>query len=285
MLQDIPEETVMNPILRLFFLFLFFGGMAAVVLSRFYVFFEQVYASKYKRPYFLHKKITYKQLSKLELAVLESQFSFYNKLTAKEKKRFQHRVSVFINNKQFVGRQDLELTTDMYVLISATAVMLTFGFRKYLIDLIDVIIVYPEAFYSTTNETLHKGEFNPKLKSLVISWQHFKEGYDIENDNLNLGVHEFAHAIHLSSFNNEDISAIIFNESFQELTSYLSKNESLRLRLIESKYFREYAYTNQYEFIAVIIENFIETPKQFKAQFPQLYLKTKQMLNFNFAGY
>jgi Mlc titration factor MtfA (ptsG expression regulator) len=285
MLQDIPEETVMNPILRLFFLFLFFGGMTAVVLSRFYVFFEQVYASKYKRPFFLHKKITYKQLSKLELAVLESQFSFYNKLTAKEKKRFQHRVSVFINNKQFVGRQDLELTTDMYVLISATAVMLTFGFRKYLIDLIDVIIVYPEAFYSTTNETHHKGEFNPKLKSLVISWQHFKEGYDIENDNLNLGVHEFAHAIHLSSFNNEDISAIIFNESFQELTSYLSKNESLRLRLIESKYFREYAYTNQYEFIAVIIENFIETPKQFKAQFPQLYLKTKQMLNFNFAGY
>lgn len=233
----------------------------------------------------MHKKITYRQLSKLELAVLESQFSFYNKLTAKEKKRFQHRVSVFINNKQFVGRQDLELTTDMYVLISATAVMLTFGFRKYLIDLIDVIIVYPEAFYSTTNETHHKGEFNPKLKSLVISWQHFKEGYDIENDNLNLGVHEFAHAIHLSSFNNEDISAIIFNESFQELTSYLSKNESLRLRLIESKYFREYAYTNQYEFIAVIIENFIETPKQFKAQFPQLYLKTKQMLNFNFAGY
>ncbi|WP_412984102.1 zinc-dependent peptidase [Pontimicrobium sp. IMCC45349] len=285
MLQDIPEETVMNPILRLFFLFLFFGGMAAVVLSRFYVFFEQVYASKYKKPFFLHKKITYRQLSKLELAVLESQFSFYNKLTAKEKKRFQHRVSVFINNKQFVGRQDLELTTDMYVLISATAVMLTFGFRKYLIDLIDVIIVYPEAFYSTTNETHHKGEFNPKLKSLVISWQHFKEGYDIENDNLNLGVHEFAHAIHLSSFNNEDISAIIFNESFQELTSYLSKNESLRLRLIESKYFREYAYTNQYEFIAVIIENFIETPKQFKAQFPQLYLKTKQMLNFNFAGY
>ncbi len=30
--------------------------------------------------------------------------------------------------------------------------------------------------------------------------------------------------------------------------------------LIGSKYFRAYAYTNQYEFFAVLLENFIETP-------------------------
>jgi len=43
--------------------------------------------------------------------------------------------------------------------------------------------------------------------------------------------------------------------------------------------------TNQYEFIAVIIENFIETPQEFKSQFPEVYSKVKQMLNFDFAGY
>ena len=53
----------------------------------------------------------------------------------------------------------------------------------------------------------------------------------------------------------------------------------------KSKYFRSYAYTNQYEFIAAVIESFIESPAEFRGQFPQVYDKVKQMLNFNFAGY
>jgi len=65
----------------------------------------------------------------------------------------------------------------------------------------------------------------------------------------------------------------------------LSKNEPLRKDLIASKYFRDYAFTNQFEFFAVIVETFIETPKLFKSQFPNIYNKTKQILNFNFAGY
>jgi hypothetical protein len=46
-----------------------------------------------------------------------------------------------------------------------------------------------------------------------------------------------------------------------------------------------YAFTNQFEFLAVVIESFIETPQEFKLQFPELYFKIRQMLNFNFAGY
>ena len=70
-----------------------------------------------------------------------------------------------------------------------------------------------------------------------------------------------------------------------ELTTLLSDNEDLRQELIASRYFRDYAYTNQFEFLAVIIENFIETPSDFRTQFPMVYDKTKQMLNFGFAGY
>src|SRR5690606_1527818 len=138
---------------------------------------------------------------------------------------------------------------------------------------------------STTNQEYHKGEFNPKLQVLVLSWKDFKNGFDVKNDNINLGIHEFAHAIHLNSIKERDVSSTIFADTFKELTTLLSEKEILRKELIESKYFREYAYTNQYEFLAVIIENFIETPTEFKTQFPEVYDKTKQMLNFNFAGY
>ena len=53
-----------------------------------------------------------------------------------------------------------------------------------------------------------------------------------------------------------------------------------RERLIESHYFRIYAFTNQFEFLAVILEHYFETPLEFEKCFPDLYKKVGLMLNF-----
>ncbi|MCD2257661.1 zinc-dependent peptidase [Psychroserpens sp. XSD401] len=274
-----------SPTTRIVLLVIFFVGMFAVVFSRFYMFFEQRYASKYKRPFFVHFYLFKKRLDKEQRSILRRQFSFYQKLDDTEKERFEHRVATFINSKYFLGREDLVVTTEMKVLVAATSTMLTFGFRDYQIDLIDKIIIYPGTFYSNSNEAYHKGELNPKLKALVISWEDFLYGYDDENDNINLGIHEFTHAIHINSLKNNDVSSLIFKVAFSELTDMLSAEENLRKQLIASKYFRDYAFTNQFEFVAVIVETFIETPEEFKRQFPRIYDKTREMLNFNFAQY
>ena len=194
-------------------------------------------------------------------------------------------MACFIEDKNFIGRDELRIDDHVKVLISATAIMLTFGFRDFYIGLIDKIFVYPKPFYSKTNDDYHKGEFNPKLKSLVLSWEDFIHGYNIGDDNLNLGIHEFAHAIHLNSLKERDVSSTIFKDSFKELTDILSNSKPMRDKLITSRYFREYAYTNQFEFLAVLIEYFFETPVEFKTQFPSIYLKVKQMLNFSYAKY
>ncbi|WP_238155750.1 MULTISPECIES: zinc-dependent peptidase [Flavobacteriaceae] len=246
---------------------------------------ELSYVMKRKKPFYVHSPFFLKQLNEPQKLILQNQFKFYNKLNSKYKKYFEHRVASFIADKEFVGRSGLQITEEMKVLISATAVMLTFGFRDFYIALVNNIFIYPEEFYSTINDDYHKGEFNPKLQTLVLSWKDFKKGFAIDNDNLNLGIHEFAHAIHLNSIKERDVSSTIFSDSFKELTTLLSNEETLRKDLIASKYFRDYAYTNQFEFIAVIIETFIETPDEFKSLFPEIYDKTKQMLNFNFAGY
>ena len=65
----------------------------------------------------------------------------------------------------------------------------------------------------------------------------------------------------------------------------LSSNENFKEKLIASEYIRSYAFTNDFELLAVILETFIETPQEFKRQFPKVYSKVKQMLNFNFSGY
>ncbi|WP_445958061.1 zinc-dependent peptidase [Yeosuana sp.] len=36
---------------------------------------------------------------------------------------------------------------------------------------------------------------------------------------------------------------------------------------------RTYAFTNQFEFLAVIAESFLESPQQLKLKFPEGYLK------------
>ncbi len=60
---------------------------------------------------------------------------------------------------------------------------------------------------------------------------------------------------------------------------------NLKNEIMTSQYLRNYAFTNDFELLAVILETFIETPKAFKNQFPEIYNKVKQMLNFNFSGY
>lgn len=246
---------------------------------------EMGYVLKYKKPLYNHFYFILKRLNGKEKAVLQAQFSFYKRLDNKEKTYFEHRVASFIKDKDFIGRDGVIITDEIRVLIAATAVMLTFGFRDFYIGLISKIIIYPKAFYSNTNKAYHKGEFNPKLATLVISWEDFNKGFTNEKDNINLGIHEFTHAIHINSIKERDVSSTIFSDSFKELSDLLATNETLRNNLMASNYFRKYAFTNQFEFLAVAIESFIETPKDFKCEFPEVYSKVKQMLNFNVAGY
>ncbi len=238
-----------------------------------------------RKPLYRYLVPPYRKLSASQQQLLQSEFRFYQRLSEKEKRVFHHRLAFFIKSKQFVSRDNLDLTDEMIVMTSATAIMLTFGFRDYSLKMIKRIIIYPSAYYSETNDAHHKGEFNPRMQALVLSWEHFVEGYSVSNDNLNLGIHEFAHAIHFNSLKNRDASSTIFADTFKELANVLAEETELRQRLLNSGYIRNYAYTNAFEFVAVIIETFIETPKEFRSQFPRVYAKTKQMLNFNFEGY
>lgn len=255
------------------------------IAYRLFRIFQFYYVSKFKKPLFTHVYLKLNKLTPAQRSILKSENSFFRKLSHQHQRYFEHRVATFINKSKFIGREELEVTEQMKVTIAATATVLTFGFRKYIIDIVENVIIYPKEYYSQINETFHKGETNPQLKAIVFSWEDFIHGYKIGDDNLNLGIHEFGHALHLNASKNNDVNSLIFNQGFNNLTTYLQNNELIRQNLIASRYFREYAYTNQYEFFAVLLENFIETPVEFKSQFPELYKYMRQMLNFNFAGY
>ena len=78
------------------------------------------------------RKITSKQQF-----ILRQYFSFYSKLTKQQQRYFEHRLALFIKDKDFIGREGLLITDEVKVLVSATAIMLTLGFRDFYIGLIN----------------------------------------------------------------------------------------------------------------------------------------------------
>ncbi|QRM88184.1 hypothetical protein FG167_02730 [Lacinutrix sp. WUR7] len=241
-----------------------------------------------KKPLFRHMQLFTKDLDEKQKGILEKDFKFYKRLDAKQQKYFRHRVYKFISHVDFEGKEGFVIDPEKKVLVAATAIMLTFGYRDYAISLVDKILIYPAVFYSNVDKNYHKGHFNPGYRAIILSWEDFIHGYQVEDDNLNLGIHEFVHALHLSYLNSKnanDISAHIFTTSLEELNTYIKSKGNLKLIMKDSSYFRSYAFENDFEFTAVIIENFIETPREFRSKFPKIYAKIKEMLNFDFPGY
>ncbi len=251
--------------------------------------FRVVQNASYKRagkPLFLHFSPFKIALSEDERHVLSNEVSFYEKLNEDERKFFEYRVARFISETSFEGRDEFSITARVRTLIAATAIMLTFGMKDFNIDLVQKIIVYPSQYFSQFNSDVNIGEFNPKFKALVFSWEHFERGFSDSQDNRNLGIHEFTHAIHLTSIqkHGRDPEASDFLYHFQKLELMLEDDDFLE-QLRSSDYFREYAFTNKFEFVAVLVENFIATPSEFRNQFPSVYSTVKRMLNFDYSGY
>lgn len=262
---------------------LFILVLLLFVAAVFYLFFgwiEATYMFVFNKPFFVHWYRKLEKLSPSEIGFLKKHNDFYSKLKPKYQDYFQHRVHTFLQKYEFIPREEIVITQEMRVMVAATAVQLTFGFRTYLMSIFQYIVIYPDIYQSTITENWHKVEFNPRMKAIVFSWKHFEEGFQSNNDNLNLGYHEFAHALNMHGLQSSDASAAHFAWLYKKMMEYL-KNPLIQKRLIASEYFRIYAYSNQFEFFAVLIEHFFETPDQFKLEFPVLYGKIRRMIYYN----
>ena len=220
-------------------------------------------------------------LTKREEQLIASYLPFYKGLSERMKKKFKKRVVRFRDRKRIDFQGNVEEKKKIILLLSATAVMLTLGMADFLILSIKRIIVYPTQYYSKITRKTHYGEYNAGLKTLVFSADHLMEGFRVPNDNLNLAVHEFAHAISFNVSNKLNPRSYIFMYGMGKIKRMIS-NPDFISKLEGTSYFRPYGKTNIHEFFAVAVENFVETPSEFESRFPKLYGIVKSMLNFGF---
>ncbi|ADV47926.1 protein of unknown function DUF980 [Cellulophaga algicola DSM 14237] len=216
-----------------------------------------------------------------EKKIILNNFPVYKKLSYQQKQKFEYRLLRFRRDKEFIFHGLTPRQEDMALLLSATATILTLGLKRYKIPAIERLIIYPNQYFSKLNRQNHIGEYNPGLKTIVFSAAHVKQGFEIPNDNKNLGVHEFAHAL---SFN-ATLERNFENRNFRkhmDLLSAVYDSVLFQQKFEESSYFRAYSKANIQEFFAVAVENYVETPLEFRQEFPEIYLILRKMLNFDF---
>jgi MtfA peptidase len=205
-----------------------------------------------------------------------SGFRYYDNLSHKGKLKFAGRVGEFIKTKRFIGMEGLTVTDEMKVLISASAIQLTFGLEKFLLDFCSVIKVYPRYFFSKLlNAELKGGASESGI--LMLSWEDFLEGYKNPHDNYNLGLHEMAHVLKINVLRGDN-----FDDKFSfYLDEWLriGSNEFKKLKRRDKSLLREYAGSNIHEFFAVCIEHFFESPHDFKKELPDIYNHLCFLLN------
>ena len=253
----------------------FFVSLLSIYLL--FVIVEPIFIFLFNRPIYIHFYPFPYKLTSVQQALLARYYPFYTRLSSRKKRYFEHRVVKFLKRYQFVGR-DIEITDDIKLLIAGSYVMLTFGLRRFLIRVFQTIIVYPHSYNLSSNDNFHKGEFNAKAKAVVFSWEDFLLGLQSENDNVNLGLHEFGHALHFHGLSSKDASAIVFYDAFNVVISYFL-DPNLKKQLQQKGYFRDYAYVNEFEFMAVVFEYFFESPELFKKNHPTLFAHVSIMLN------
>src|SRR5678809_1530514 len=105
---------------------------------------------------------------------ISGHLTYYNKLSDALKLRFLKRVYFFRNSKEF-HYINLEAKPEMPVLVSASAVQITFGLRTYMLPFFKNIYLMDDAYYAKDVEGLNVGHVS--TTGIYISWKYFLDGF------------------------------------------------------------------------------------------------------------
>ena len=219
--------------------------------------------------------ITSDEIFKDYAAIIGSHISYFNELSAEQKRKFVNRVHQFSSAKQFhyIG---LEPRQEIAVLTAASAIQVTFGLKNFMMQHFKNIYILADAYRMDSDEELYIGHVAPE--GIYLSWKHFLFGYADNTDNINVAVHEMSHALLFNNYFAKygvDKSFRANYEKFSTTTGPILADVITRRK----SYLRNYALTNIHEFWAVSVEAFFENPKDLKLNMPKLYDALCSVLN------
>ena len=211
--------------------------------------------------------------------ILERYYEYYRDLPDELKGPFERRVALFIQGKTYYGQHGLEITDEMRVLVAATAVQITFGFKFFQLPRFSKIFIYPQKIFQSTNQkNTIKERCIPWEKLIRLSWDNFLHGLKDPEDGINLGLHEMTHAMSLENRIKSNGAHSYIDPKAHALWRKLAIAEMTKINRKEKSLFRGYAGTNLEEFLACSVEVFFEQTQEFNDYHPALYQATCRLL-------
>ena len=128
--------------------------------------------------------------------ILEDRIDFYKRLDFKEKTKFEGKLHVFLLNVRIVGRET-DIDDLDRILVGASAIIPIFRFPNWHYLQLDEVHIYPDEFQIPETDKMAKGltGFGAMEGKVFLSKKALHEGFADQNDQVNVGIHEFVHIL------------------------------------------------------------------------------------------
>jgi len=203
-------------------------------------------------------------------------FAYYKTLEDQWRQVFRSRCIEFIADKSIIGAEGFEPNNKVKAIVAACAVQLTLGLTTWDLNYFETIILHPDDFENKPSGLKFRGETN--LAGFIrLSWRGFIAGYKVTDDNINLGLHEFTHALRFNAIKHHEQD--YFVEHYFNKWQAAAAEAYYDIKNNRTTIFRKYGGTNMNEFMSVCIEHYFESPEEIKTKYPYLYYCTAILLN------
>ena len=194
------------------------------------------------------------------------------------------KIQLFLDQIDFIGCDDLDVTEEMRLSIAAQACLLVVNTKAWYRDL-RTILVYPGAYKSqakrrngyvvTENEAVRLGESWAR-GPVVLSWEAAEFGAQNDRDGHNVVFHEFAHQLDNLSGQTDGAPILDWNQSSAEWARIFKAAYAKHMRDVSSgraTVIDNYGATGPEEFFAVVVELFFERPQALRLAEPEIYVQ------------
>ena len=118
---------------------------------------------------------------------------------------------------------------------------------------------------------------------MILSKPSLHTGFDIAGDKRNVGIHEFAHLVDKADGAIDGLPPGVPREVMRQWFAWVDRE--LQSPPDKRSHINPYAYTNEAEYFAVLVEYFFEAPGVLKQKDPQLYALLEKMFQQDTATF
>ncbi|KGE14223.1 zinc-dependent peptidase [Sphingobacterium deserti] len=217
-------------------------------------------------------------------SVLQRSVAFFQRLQKAAQDEFIERVQYFLATTKISPEKGAAITDTDRVLVAASATIPLFHFSRWSYENLDEVLIYPGTFNEkydieaqdrTVLGMVGEGVMNRKM---ILSLDSLRAGFKDHPSEGNTAIHEFVHLIDKADGEIDGVpSYLISRDLVQPWLREMHK--TINAIRHDRSDIRDYAATNEAEFLAVVSEYFFQKPKQLEEDHPELFALLNEMYN------